>query len=111
VLASLLTHGLIREKGKHTVLTKAGLPAIGREQPAPVAADGAPRRTRENTKQATVIRMLQRPEGATVRQICETSGWQAHTVRGTFAGTFRNKLGLTIISDKTKGGERVYWIS
>jgi len=46
-----------------------------------------------------------------VRQICETTGWQAHTVRGTFAGTFKNKLGLTIISDKIKGGERVYRIA
>jgi predicted transcriptional regulator len=111
VLASLTARGLIREKGKHQVLTKAGLAAIGRELPAPVAAEGAQRRTRENTKQAAVIRMLHRPEGATVRQICETTGWQAHTVRGALAGTFKNKLGLTIISDKTKGGERVYRIS
>lgn len=68
-------------------------------------------RTRENSKQASVVQMLQRPEGATVRQICETTGWQAHTVRGTFAGAFKKKLGLTIVSDKTDGGERVYRIA
>ena len=39
-------------------------------------------RTRENSKQAEVIRMLQRPEGATIGQICTATGWQAHTVRG-----------------------------
>ena len=68
-------------------------------------------RTRENSKQATVIQMLQRPEGATVQQICEITGWQAHTVRGTFAGAFKKKLGLTIVSDKAQGGERVYRIA
>ena len=65
-------------------------------------------RTRENSKQAEVIRMLQRPEGATIGQICTATGWQAHTVRGTFAGAFKKKLGLTIVSEKPQGGERVY---
>lgn len=68
-------------------------------------------RTRENSKQAEIIRMLQRAEGATIAQICETTGWQAHTVRGTFAGAFKKKLGLTIVSDKAQGGERVYRIA
>ena len=68
-------------------------------------------RTRENSKQAEVIRMLQRPEGATIGQICTATGWQAHTVRGTFAGAFKKKLGLTIVSDKPQGGERVYRIA
>ncbi|KOF54989.1 hypothetical protein AD428_00475 [Achromobacter sp. DMS1] len=68
-------------------------------------------RTRDNSKQAEVIRMLQRPEGATISQICTATGWQAHTVRGTFAGAFKKKLGLTIVSDKPQGGERVYRIA
>ncbi|ACM34643.1 DUF3489 domain-containing protein [[Acidovorax] ebreus] len=68
-------------------------------------------RTRDNSKQADVIRMLQRPEGATIGQICTATGWQAHTVRGTFAGAFKKKLGLTIVSDKPQGGERVYRIA
>ena len=68
-------------------------------------------RTRANSKQAEVLRMLQRPEGATIGQICEVTGWQAHTVRGTFAGAFKKKLGLTLTSDKTPGGERVYRVA
>ena len=68
-------------------------------------------RTRENSKQAEIIRMLQRPEGATIRQICDATSWQQHTVRGTFAGAFKKKLGLTITSDKVQGGERVYRIA
>lgn len=71
------------------------------------------RRSRDNSKQATVIAMLARPEGATIAQICEATGWQAHTVRGTFAGTLKKKLGITLVSEKgdaAVGGERVYHI-
>ncbi len=69
------------------------------------------RSTRQNSKQAQVIAMLKRPEGATIPQICEATGWQAHTVRGTFAGAFKKKLGLTVTSDKAEGGVRVYRIA
>ena len=83
--------------------------------PAAPATDLTPNpikvRTRENSKQAQVITMLKRPEGTTIAQICEATGWQAHTVRGTFAGAFKKKLGLTIESDKVQGGERVYRIA
>ena len=75
----------------------------------PVAAPMA-RRQREHSKQATIIAMLRRPEGATVAQICVCTGWQAHTVRGTFAGAFKKKLGLTITSAKPDGGERCYHV-
>ena len=76
--------------------------------PAPAPAPAASPRTRENSKQAEVIRMLRRPEGATIRQICEATGWQQHTVRGTFAGAFKKKLGMTLTSEKAAGAERVY---
>ncbi len=68
-------------------------------------------RTREHSKQAEVLRMLRRPEGATISQICECTGWQAHTVRGTFAGAFKKKLGLVLTSEKTEGAERVYRVA
>ncbi|MDD2809149.1 DUF3489 domain-containing protein [Rhodoferax sp.] len=82
-------------------------------QPLPTAAPAEQPlakaiRTREHSKQATIIGMLQRAEGATIAQICEATGWQAHTVRGTFAGAFKKKLGLTITSAKPQGGERSY---
>ncbi len=68
-------------------------------------------RTRDNTKQAQVIAMLKRPEGATIAQICDATGWQQHTVRGTFAGAFKKKLGLDITSTKDAGSERCYRIT
>ena len=71
-------------------------------------AETKPVRTRDNSKQATVLQMLRRPEGATIAQICGATGWQAHTVRGTFAGSFKKKLGLTLLSEKPVGAERTY---
>jgi hypothetical protein len=74
-------------------------------------ADVAPApKTRDGTKQAQVISMLQRREGATIAQIVEGTGWRAHTVRGFFAGALKKKLGLEVTSEKAESGERIYRI-
>lgn len=101
-------------------LQRVGTPPPQAETPAVQAAETAAEaerkkgakapRTRENSKQAQVIAMLRHPEGATVSEICKATGWQAHTVRGAFAGTFKKRLGLTITSHKPANGERVYRI-
>ncbi|MBW6401445.1 DUF3489 domain-containing protein [Roseomonas sp. HJA6] len=52
----------------------------------PTREAGAPRKPRGGTKQEAVLAMLRRPEGATVAQIAESTGWARHTVRGFFAG-------------------------
>jgi hypothetical protein len=64
-----------------------------------------------STKQALMIAMLRRPEGATVEQIAEATGWAGHTVRGAMAGALKKKLGLTITSEKTEAGARTYRIA
>ena len=112
-------------------LTDAAYAAVGRKRkiPAPVTPDPeivaavsvaeakwaqdklVKPRTRENSKQAAVIQMLQRPDGTTIQQVMESTGWQAHTVRGTFAGALKKKLGLNIVSEKIATGERVYRIA
>jgi hypothetical protein len=69
-----------------------------------------PRRQRKGTKQAQLIAMLRRPEGATISQIVQATGWQQHTVRGAIAGALKKKLGLEVTSTKEKGEERVYRI-
>jgi hypothetical protein len=65
--------------------------------------------SRGASKQARVIEMLRRRQGATVATIMKATGWQPHSVRGFFAGVVRNKLGLTLVPEKT-GEQRVYRI-
>ncbi|HXN42198.1 MAG TPA: DUF3489 domain-containing protein, partial [Myxococcaceae bacterium] len=62
------------------------------------------------SKQARVIGLLQRPEGATIDEIASAMGWQRHTVRGLISGALKKKLGLDIVSEKTDRG-RFYRIS
>jgi Protein of unknown function (DUF3489) len=57
---------------------------------------------RAGTKQALVIEMLERPEGATVAQIAAATGWQHHTIRGAISGALKKKLGLTIEATRTR---------
>ncbi|MGA4373312.1 DUF3489 domain-containing protein [Ralstonia nicotianae] len=116
VLEGLIKRDLIATAGDDWLVAAEGYNALGlktpqSEAPAPEAepARKTPR-TRENSKQAQVIAMLRHPEGATIAEICKATGWQAHTVRGAFAGTFKKRLGLTIVSEKSVGSERVYRI-
>ena len=111
VLGSLLRQGLIQIDGESHRVTDLAYEALGLAVPPALAEPikAAPR-TRENTKQGQIIAMLQRPEGATIGQIVEATGWQPHTVRGTFAGAFKKKLGLTLSSSKDDHGQRVYRI-
>ena len=64
--------------------------------------------TRGGTKQAQLIALLRRKQGATIAQIVEATGWQPHTVRGAFAGALKKRLGLIVTSEKVERGTRVY---
>lgn len=127
VIDGLFNRALITYDGTDWFVAAEGYDALGRARPAPVVPDPETEaavataeatwtksekpRTRENSKQALVIAMLKRTEGATIAQICEATGWQQHTVRGTFAGTFKKKLGLVITSTKEVDGQRTYRVA
>lgn len=87
-----------------------GLRAAKTDIEAQATAPKAPRRARANSKQASLIAMLKRPEGATIPEIAAAFNWQQHTVRGAIAGALKKKLGLNIASEKAEGSERIYRI-
>ena len=68
-------------------------------------------KVRDGTKQAKLIAMLRRPEGATIDQIVKAFAWQPQTVRGAIAGALKKKLGLAVSSEKTEDGPRVYRVA
>jgi nucleoid-associated protein YgaU len=66
------------------------------------AAPAAKPTPRTGTKQARMIELLSRPEGATVEQIAAATGWQKHTIRGAISGALKKKLGLKIETTRTR---------
>jgi hypothetical protein len=90
-----------------------GEPAKGagkrRARKAAETKEKAPR-TRADSKQAKLIEMLKRREGATIEEIVKAFDWQAHTVRGAIAGALKKKLGLNVASEKSESRGRFYRI-
>jgi hypothetical protein len=112
--------------GTTLVVTDPGLLAIGVEpvaastvtdlrntqpapDPQPTAAEmPKPVNIRAGTKQAQIIALLQRPEGAAITEIVAETGWKPHSVRGLISGGLKKKLGLPIASEKVEGRGTVY---
>ena len=67
--------------------------------------------SRADSKQAQLIKMLERPDGATIDEIVKKLEWQSHTVRGAIAGAPKKRLNLKVESKKIEGRGRVYHIA
>jgi len=81
-------------KRKAKAKAKAAKPAKGAPAAKPTPRTG--------TKQALMIDLLKRPEGATVEQIAAATGWQRHTIRGAISGALKKKLGLTVEATRSR---------
>lgn len=70
----------------------------------------APSKLKASSKQAQVIALLHKPQGANLAELMQATSWQAHSVRGFLSGTIKKKLGLNLIAQKINGAQ-VYRIS
>ena len=69
---------------------------------------GEPKTPREGTAKAKVIELISKRGGATLDEIMNETGWQAHTVRG-FISTLERKGGPTVASSRRESDKaRVY---
>ena len=102
-----------KKRGRKKSDPSAKTSAASAPQPAPgasTALDAALAKTRPGTKQATLLALLSRPEGASIDELADATGWLRHTVRGTMSHTLKKRLGLTITSEKAPDGVRLYRI-
>jgi hypothetical protein len=84
---------------------KKASPAKKAPKPA-TKAKGA----RAGSKTDMVLDLLKRPGGVSSKELMETTGWQAHSVRGFLSGTVSKKLGHAVLSTKGEDGSRTYSI-
>ena len=64
---------------------------------------------RRPTKRDRVLALLERPEGASVEAIVDTTGWLPHTVRAFLTGL--RKQGRMLERTRTKDGPGTYRIA
>ncbi len=103
-----------RESGKQPTPTKVRTKKPRAERKTAAAkpkGERSPRATvRPGTKQALLIDLLKRKNGATIDELVAATGWQPHSVRGAISGALTKKLGLTVTSDNVGKRGRVYRI-
>jgi hypothetical protein len=62
------------------------------------------------SKSGALLKALRSKNGASLEQLMEVSGWQAHSIRGFLAGTVKKRLSLKVESKISTAGERRYRI-
>jgi hypothetical protein len=97
-------------KGQAKGKAKAAVP---KEVKAKKAAKPAKEATtpRPASKGAKVLELISRAKGATLAELMQATGWQAHSIRGFISGALGKKMGLTVESAKNDSGERTYRIA
>jgi len=99
-----------RAAGSKTTSTRASAAAttLARRREAPSERHPVEGRV---TKNAQLLQLLNRPEGASIDEMTQATEWQQHSVRGFLAGTVKKKMGLALTSSKAEGDVRRYRIA
>ena len=113
-LASLAKRGFVIERGKNKkpVITKAGRAAVdartdqagrgGNQRNGSTSSDAV----RPGTKQALLLTLLTRSDGAPMSEMMKATGWQSHSVRAALTGL--RKRGIAVLCGKSDAGATVY---
>jgi hypothetical protein len=102
------TDGTLLVDETHETAVTGRLGGSAETTKADLADAGLPK---PGTKLASLIAALRRPEGSTIAEMMEATGWQAHSVRGAMSGNLKKKLSLEVISEVVENRGRVYRIA
>jgi hypothetical protein len=99
-----------KNRTPHATMPSKSVPSKQSQKRASAVAGEAAPAFRAGSKLAALVALLRRPEGATIEQMSEHTGWQKHSVRGAISGALKKKLGLAVIMEKGEG-KRAYRIA
>lgn len=90
--------------------TKSATPKAKAPKPK-VAKPKAEKTTEVGGKLGTILKMIQRPSGATLEDMMAATEWKSHSVRAAVTDALRKKRGYQIVSERIKGEATVYKIA
>jgi hypothetical protein len=99
-----------------TTISAAADSPVGKAAPRRVGkkrqdkCSGSASAPRTGSKTAKILSLLRRRSGASLQQLRNATGWQAHSVRGFLSGTIKKKMGLRVHQSKLSDGTRSYRI-
>src|ERR1700691_1988934 len=105
-----------KTKNAVTPTTKARV-AKGRAKAAPLKAQSATKAANANnpatapragSKTETILDLLKRPGGVSLKELVKATGWQPHSVRGFLSGTIGKKMKTPVESFQSSEGDRSY---
>ncbi|MDA0345363.1 MAG: DUF3489 domain-containing protein [Proteobacteria bacterium] len=73
--------------------------------------EGEPKNTKSPSgRLGEIVKLMQRPEGATVEEMMDATGWQKHSVRGAISGQIKKKHGYEVDKSLNGNSDIVYTI-
>jgi hypothetical protein len=76
----------------------------------PPVTSSEPVEAARTTKLDMLIGALRQRKGATIAELMDATGWQAHSVRGSISGALKKRMSLNVVSRAVEGRGRVYRI-
>jgi len=119
---SMLSKGIINKRFNDNgteiyLITEEGIAAAGNTMQRDATPGNEPKREatstekpKRETKQSAITSLLEREQGATLAELQEATGWQAHSVRGHLSN-MRRKQQANIEASLNSDGNRVYQIA
>jgi|SRR5580658_9919915 hypothetical protein len=98
------------ETGMVPMAKRSAKVAPPKAQPATKAANANNPATapRAGSKTETILDLLKRPDGVSLKELVKATGWQPHSLCGFLSGTIGKKMETPVESFQSSEGDRSY---